>query len=151
MNKLIYEYYSVPFVTTIGGKKDELGKLVIFDQDEDNVVFLKKTYTIDKKIIEEIKDIIKNSNVLNIDNDDIVDEHIEGMDNSLPLIMDGLDYHFNFFDEKIFEIDNIHYYVDFVDDLPAHKTIKNTITKINALLKDVNIEVENIFEWGDED
>ena len=151
MNKLIYEYYCVPFVTTINGEKQEHGGLVIYDTDENNVSYLKNKYTINKNTIEEIKDIIKNSNVLNIDKDDLVDEHAEGMDNSLPLIMDGIDYHFNFFGEKIFEIDNIHYYMDYVDDLPAHKTIKNTVTKIYALLNREGIKVDNAFEWDDED
>lgn len=151
MNKLIYEYYVVPFVTTINGEKHECDKLVILDTDENNVSYLNKTYTINKNTIEKIKDIIKNSNVLNIDKDDLVDEHAEGMDYSLPLIMDAGDYRFNFFDEKIYEIDNINYYVDFVDDLPAHKVIKSVVSKICALLKDEGIEVENIFEWGHED
>ena len=151
MSKLIYEYYFMPFVTSMGGVKQELGKLVIFDTDENNVFYQDKTYTINKNTIEQIKDIIKNSNVLNIDKDDVVDEHAEGMDNSLTELLDGLDYHFNFFDEKIFEIDNIHYYMDYVDELPAHKTIKDTITKIYALLKEEGIEVDNAFEWGSED
>lgn len=151
MNKLIYEYYFVPFITSLGGVRQELDKLVIYDKAEDNVIYQDKTFTISQNTIEKIKGVIINSNVLNIDSDDIVDEHAEGMDNSLTELLDGLDYHFNFFNEKIFEIDNIHYYMGCVDELPAHKTIKDTISKIYGLLKEEGIDVDDAFMWSDED
>lgn len=147
---MLFKYYDMPFRID-PNQSIEKNELIIYDEVENNVEYVGKTYTISKKLIEEIKDIIDKSNVLSIDNDDVFDEHVEGMDSCGPVLMDGKDYYFNFCGQKEFSVDNIHYYLEYINDLPAHKAIVNTTIKIMELLKEEGIEIDCILEWWDKE